>query len=679
MKKLTPDQIIALLLDRISSNYVHRYWKDTKEYAEKMTKLISGKDIKSLRKQFMPRETIELFNQRDAITQDIVKPMAAKVMNPVKKISRTNPIVNEVTYTGTDAEANAKELKLLIDNFYGDKSLDDYLGDRFLDYQGMDPNAWMIILFNEFDYRWEKPKPYGVVVSAEQAIDWRYVNNELDYLLLRTDINYRVKDQSTGNNGKQTYSYKPGYEFQLYLPLQTIMMIQVDPNAYPGLVKGVMTTLPVVDPQPNEPANADFYRFDDERVFKKVVYEHKCTIVPAFRIGALNDPSTKYETCVSILDKAEPYFMKAIALVSEFDLGMRLHAFPQKIVYVPECPGAPGLACIGGNDTTGKRCEVCKGTGKTQTHTTTQDVIELKLPDVRNIDKAFDLAKLVHYVTVPVDVVKFQKDVIDELLPNALSATYNTDVFTKSQVQQTGIEKRIDLDNVYDTLTPIATHYSFARTRIILIMADYIGKLQNLVVNHRFSKDFKYQSLLDLLDNMKSAKDSDAPSFVKQDISRDIALITYADRPDELKRFMGRQRFDPFEGLSESIITALLGDLTSITRYSKTLFAESKRIYLELEMEASQKKDNQGKPILFWDLEPIKQYELLKAKVEEIIVEIDEDNKPVTAIPFDPHAPAPQPGPGGPADPNNPADPKNPAPAPEPNNPPADQNPAPGN
>ena len=65
--------------------------------------------------------------------------------------------------------------------------------------------------------------------------------------------------------------------------------------------------------------------------FLQKIQKSNLEFIPAFRVGYLRDDATDGRTFVSPIDSAIPYFRKSLKAVSELDLSITLHTFPQKI------------------------------------------------------------------------------------------------------------------------------------------------------------------------------------------------------------------------------------------------------------------------------------------------------------------------------------------------------------
>lgn len=587
---INKEQALKILLKNVRFQLKHRDYDRVCEYAVLMKKIVTGENCDDLIKRFNLREDDVMFNQRKNITQLILKPCANAALRPLYKINGVTPMINTIEYEGkTEDKEAAKEIKSVLNTFYGGESIDVFLGKRFPQLNGYDPNAFFLGLFENFNHRYEKPVPYITEVSAAEAVDFEYFNNTLQYLIRRIDITIPISSDGNTANEK-IISWQNGYEYQIYVDNDAITFTQLNSAEYVGLkVNEILSGQPIINltglGDYGDKKVGDIVRFTDGRTFLVRYYQPKAGRTPAIRVGSIGDPSTDGRTCISLLDNAIPYFMKSVKMVSEMDLSMSLHVFPQKIVATPRCPGAPDDICRKGENREGGKCTACGGTGKfNPISKTAQDVIEVDLPDGRS-ETLIDLSKLVYYVTLPIDLLEFLSKAIKENKQDILQATYNSDVFQRSQITNTATEKNIEMDSVYDTLQPFANNYAAIRMYFTHVFASYLDRDKDLVVQYRFPRDFKFKTLLVMLGDLKTANDSDAPGHVKEEINNDISNTLYQDRPEKKKELEVKNIFSPFDGMSESAIQYAVSQ-RKVERRSEILHFNFKLIFTRLEQDA---------------------------------------------------------------------------------------------
>ena len=612
---LNQDQAIATLAANIKDDIHHRDYKRVTDLAILYSQLITGIGCETLLKQFVQRETEEMFKQRVDLTEHITPAVAATVMSPWYKIPRVNPVIKNIDFENSkDDDARVSELKGYVANFYGQTSVEDYLAQRYIDLNGTDPNAFMRVAFDAFDNKKEKASPYPEEISASEAVNFKYTNNELIWLISKYTINYL----KISTKDKPKPDYQEGVQCRIFTFDQAVEFTQVDIDTPGNFTEGAITVIPGTDG-----TSTNYFLIDKTRLFTIEVFNHKAGMVPAFRVGVKKDLSTNGRTCVNMFHAALPFFKKTIKTVSEMDLTMALHAYLQKISYQPKCPGTKNNPCMDGALADGKtKCSICKGTGLVVT-TTTQDFITFRLP--KDPEKMLDLSKIVHYVQLPIDTPKFQDEYIEKLERKAVKAVYNSETIINDTIVKTATEKFIDLDSVYDALQPLSTGYAAAYIKTVTLVAIYTELGEGLIVEYQLPKDMKLKTLSQNLTELKLASESGAPTFVKQEIINDITTAIFADRKDDLKKLKTKQLFDPGDGKTETEIQFIISNQLW-RRQDMVLYAEFKSIFQELEEEQNQENE----AVWFYDLSTEKQTEKVKAKVEQYLTLIDQEKpKPI--------------------------------------------------
>jgi hypothetical protein len=594
----TLEQGQEVLKDTIKNKITHVDYDRVVKIADEYTKYVSGEDIGSLLKQFNPRESIEQFTQRKELTQAITSDMANRILTPMFKIGRSHADVTISWDNSEKADEKKNELVAVASDFYGDESVEHYLTNRMVELDGTDPNSFIVVEFdgevNPID-KTTKVEPYPFEVNSKEAINYKYVNNELQFLIVF--------------NGRHT----------LYLENEAITAEQILVEEISGYILE---------------SNQELFTVKDNNgkiieAYILTTTQHKAGRIPARRVGTKKDLTTRGRTCVPIIHPAHPYFKKSIKTVSEFDLTNCLHVFQQKIQYDEVCPGdiTKHSTCNTGKTADGGMCSVCKGTGW-KTHTSSADIIRVKLP--RDPKDIVSLENYIAYKGPKMDLLEFQKKLgLYELTELAVKAVYNSDLYNSNQTVATATEKTIDLDSVYDTLKPFADSWSAMWKHIMHVIASYRDLDKGITIQHKFPKDFKMKSVTMLLEDLNKANNSGAPSYIKNEINKDLAQKLYIDKPNELLKIDVKNKFFPFNGKTENEINNIItNDLTS--KFNKILYANFDNIFDELDSENSVGEVN------FYMIEKSKQLDLIKAKVQVIIDELDSSMANDRAIAFNP-------------------------------------------
>lgn len=601
---LTPQEqnieAFNILTDTVKNNIYHKHYKHVIEYANKLNILITGDNMRELLKKFSRREDDVQFNQRVELTNAITPAVSSSIMTPFYKVGRSNNVINKITFESSENYDEKISYVTEAEKYYnGDKSLHRYLETRLVELNFSDPNSFIVTEFDspEIGAQGEllsKVEPRPFEVSSKNAINYFYKNNILQWLIVKSDSVYlNSKDEEI-----------KGYNYTIYYPDIAIKFTQIDLTS--ELIK--VGQLISYD---SEDGVEQYYRVDKHRFFKVENFEYNAGHVPAVIVGYKPDLSTNGETKASPMHDALCYFMKSIKAVSEFDLTMALHAFPQKFQYVNRCMGFNNLGCNNGQTTDGATCTKCGGTGFA-IHSSAQDGVVMRIP--KDKQDIIDLQQLVHYESPPIDLLNFQDEFIFQLKNEARQAVFNSEIFTKADVSKTATELSISMESVYDTLFPFAENFSKVYKDILYVIASFVD-VKDIVIEHRFPKDFKFKTTYDLLTELKVANESGAPGYVRTEISMDIAQQQYVDKPEELRRIEFKRMYYPFPDKSQTEIAFIISsDLT--TKYNKILYANFDNIFLKLEKEAEEKGQ------YFYDYTSVVQQQLISNSVNKMIEEI---------------------------------------------------------
>ena len=566
----------------ITDNVTHRDYKHVCELAEEYYKMVSGDGISDLLRRVVSRETEDEFEMRKTITNSIIPPTLASTKLSFQKAVRKKPKVRKIDWeTEGDYEKRQAELELKIAEYWGDASLEKFFEYAYVDYNYLDPNAFLITEFDEFDSNKEKAKPYPFIATSQQAIMFEFKNNILQYLVVKLPITL------VDEKGKE---YE-GSKYTIYLGTDTIVFTEVRD-------KPMFYTLDNDFPEGIE-IGGKYYTVS--------YFIPKSDKIPARRFGFKHDAQTQGRTFISVFHDVMPYLNKTLKIDSELDLSTAMTAFPQRFRYVNPCPD-----CKGGVTPDGKTCGTCHGTGKEPIHASAMDVVTLNIP--YDTAEMIDLDKLLVYKAPPIELLDFQERYIQNLRASIYLMMFNKELMTRNELTNTATEVKITEDNMNDTLKPFASGLSTLWEFVVTDIATFTDLGKGLIVEHQYPDDFKFKTQADMMDELKNAKDAGASTSTIAAIEDDINEMLYADRPEELKIIRIKNAYNPFRGYSEENVRLLISQNLT-THYNAVLWANLESIFNELEQESE---------VWIYDMADDVISAKVKAKCEEYILQMEE-------------------------------------------------------
>ena len=602
-----------------SSNKKHADYQRTVDLAKEYKAHVSGVGIDDYLKRFAKREDEEMFEQRKRLTNSISQSVASSLQKPFYKVARNKNVKKKFTLKG---DKNREEIvQKMISGFYGTnelntKGLDFWLKNRFIELTFTDPNAFVVI-------EWEaKPEnvplePYPYEVNSIDAYDYTYKHGVLNELFTRQSETIIYLDKDGAEKEKVVDA------FTLYEIGSSLKVVEYCPKYFEA--KGI-----VID----ETRQVTFV--ENEIHFIATYNETNLDFIPAFRVGYIRDTATDGRTFVNPFESAMPYFRKALKAVSELDLSITLHTFPQKLQYVTKCKGKGTKKCnngmVSGTQTV---CSECKGSGL-QIHTSGQDTIYFPLPDTP--DEMFDLDKILVYKQPPIDLIKFQDDYVRNLKKDAHLSVYNSNMFLAEDPQfaKTATEVNTNTQGIFDTLFPYTEKFSEVWKTAVKVFVRLSGFLTDFELIHIFPTDLEIKTVAVLMAELKLANESEAPSYFRDAILEEIANQVYEG--DELGRekHFTRHKFFPFSGKTETEIQFLMAS-PYVSNFTKVLYANFEAIFTDIEKAVPN----------FYKLNYNLQWEKLNEFVKPYLEEINSQNEPLR-IDF-----GTQPTDTNPTDPNN--------------------------
>src|SRR3990167_2904834 len=169
----------------INFNLRHADYDRVCKIARDYTAYVTGEGIADKLKRFVGRESLEMFNQRVELTEVITPDITNSTMNPMFKVGRTP--ATKIMAWGNDEKTQENKKKLIEagERYSGDQSVEDYLTYRLPELDSSDPNSFIVTEF-EGEYSAQNPdkkiQPYPFEVSSQEAINYQFINGDLQWL-----------------------------------------------------------------------------------------------------------------------------------------------------------------------------------------------------------------------------------------------------------------------------------------------------------------------------------------------------------------------------------------------------------------------------------------------------------------------------------------------------------------
>jgi len=547
----TNDELFELIVETIShgKRKYHSHYAKTIERAKFYNQIMTGDDQRELLIQFK-RENKVQEDQRLKVTNSRTQYASGKIYSVYNEVARSDNFVEVIKYT-QESEQNRKKLEEINDRlkkFYGDMDAKQYTYEAIKRLNFYDPNAFLITNFTEFDAKKEKTAfVYPIEVYSEQAIRYEYSNGVLVYLMFYQwgeidDLD--SENKPVRRKVKNYYLFAKDVSFE-FMELPERMQVEMMPGFQ-------QIDINILNPDGEKEGSKE--RDKTVRSFQWKQYDTKSKRIPAVRVGYLYDAGERNAICVSPLQAAEKLFYDLIWTKSEYDLAKALHWFYQKFIYAPKCgyedPDDPQNFCNHGKMSVGgETCRECDGSGL-MLHTTVQDVIVLQLPSTA--EEVVPLSNMVHYENIDISIGQHLQEDFKGIEKDIFKAVFNSQAFDKSEISVTATEKNLDMRAVKNALIDFGDQVSRVYKFIIQMTAIYLDNDKELIVQHKHGRDFKFDSIDELVLQRDQAVKAGAPYSIIRNIDLAILELQNQDNPETVELLRQRERFRPFREKTES-------------------------------------------------------------------------------------------------------------------------------
>ena len=557
------EEIISIFENTIRENLTHANYKRVCNLASQYSKWVTGEKLDEELTRFTRREDEEMFKQRTDLTVHCLPAEIAPVNSQFKKIASLENIERIIELTD---KTKSDELNNVVGNVWGGKSLDEYMKQILVQKISIDPNAFVAIEFDAFDANIEKAKPYPITYNSSQCINYRYKNDVLEFLIVK------LTTQRKNSKGELIDTDR----YLCYMPMIALDYVKL---VYDDEILNNINN-----------NSATFFQANDTDTYITTIHHHKSKIVQAKRLGYILDPLTNFETYVSWLETARPHILDLIESKSNYDISVRLHAFPLKIHYENPCRGEHGMGCNSGMEIgTNEKCKKCNGTG-VDIPTNAMESLTIRMPSDPRKDEMIDLNNLIVFKSPDIALLQELKETYKEFgrsIYKSIFFSHSTQATSQNGTNtafKTATENIMNRDDLNDTLRPFANHYSSIWKYLVGLIAEFTDlNFSDLRLKFEFPKDLAPADLPSLYDELKVAQDGNAPSFVIRKILLEIAEKKYFDEPNELKKYKIRMLFMPFIGKQHDEVMSIITGSQS-PKYFEVMYNFADIIFDELEI-----------------------------------------------------------------------------------------------
>ena len=567
MKKLTLPEGAALIQELAKRNAPHAAHDGNAKECRFWTAIVTGKKQDEIIISYKLRESEEQKEQRVRLLNTPTPEAAFGAVSNYERLESAEGAKPNLKYT-TEKGGNMALLLDRLIKFNGNRDLRRYLHDEFKKYIQIDPNAFLVVLFDgardDRGMLKEKPFPRPEIVPCTEVYDFGRDNGEYLWLCRRQVFTKKVKEN---DRNKEVEWQKYTLYFQDYvLELQEIN--EANPET---AIKGAFEAVQII--QEGEKT---------ERKFALLTFLTNSGEVPFMPFGYNQQvDGGGYD---SLLKPAESRFRDLVNRASEYALHIALHAFLQKYQYVGKCTAQNSSQgrCDGGKmSVSGTTCATCKGTGKAIV-ATVQDVVTITLPETR--DEFFPLSEMVKYVDIPFETIEHLKAEVDALPGKIEAAIWGIDLREKPDGQLTATEVLSRYDTVYVRLSRIGKHWADMWAKCVRLTARYAEIDAGLMADYSIPTNYQMESFGELLTALKSAKDAGAPYEVVRGLELSVISKQGKATPEQIGWNEALEVFRPWRTKTSDQIAGIVAGLAD-DEYYKVLWMYFDEIFEEIKQE----------------------------------------------------------------------------------------------
>lgn len=492
--------------------------------------------------------------------------------------SRTPFVANKIfsQYDSIEQADNITEnLKLKNENDNFEKTLNSINGVGLLPYlykamkrmTFFDPNGFILITKKDGDLA-------GYEVTSEQVLKFNYKSNELEYLIFEKSESFYIYSQSGWYKAKKLKDKERAKN----------KLITIKDSSFAGKY------------------DLSFGEFGGN-------------VCPAVQVGHIKNPQDDFKTFASPLQVAKKLFDDLMNDKNSYDVAKSVHAFLKKYAFVPKCENTTVVEgrtskCVNGSMSyDGTECNACKGSGM-DIHYSEQDVILFRM---KSLEDTTNLANLVHYERIPMDIVASYKDDFKEVEKDIFNMVFQSELLDKTQVAQTATGNLLDKQAMnakfVDYGNKLVSNYRH--------LVKAIASLQKVEIERHevtITKDFKVETLGDLFAMRRESLNAQIPTYMLDMVDDKILSKITNNNKQQISRIKARERFRPFRLRNPDDKALILSTLEPTSR-EFILYVKYEEIIDAIE------RDRMNKEIKFHHMSEKEQLELINQELDKYVGE----------------------------------------------------------
>lgn len=528
---MNPEEAFQYVIKVIAEELRHDYYEVCANYADEARMLHTdypeGQAHEILRAK--PAEDYPMRERRVMLDNPVTKGILAPSYAIADSLWRVDGVTEMLNFEGTQQQEEL--LKRNFSTFYGRETLHEYIFNTVNHYNRVDPNAW---LFCERERMEDEQngvflRLYPFILTSGQVIDYKNDENANPERVIGLRI-FTGKDAKGKDIDYEEYlAYFRGVNFHF------VQKVAEYPNGedYSGMGY----------------AEIKIARGKKELEFYYNIFETNLDRIPGAKIGA-------YKTLLYPEHVRELFvqpalgFLKTLIFVNNLiNVSNVTHAFPERAQYTRTCKheNEQGECCTDGYyagiRTTDNLCRACNGRGY---DIVSSEQLTKNIPLPEDQEDLIELAKLVHYVDRPINLLEFMDRRFVSIVQLISRVIYNQELIEiDTRAPETATKVKQDWDRQYHKLLPIVSQIENFYEIFWTCGIQYYGASGDMAMT--YPADLNLMSLDEYISQYKSVIDAGLSYYVAEAIEKQILRKLYRGSDNTTDELIAINTWKPFK------------------------------------------------------------------------------------------------------------------------------------